>query len=186
MASITAGTVRVFTFRDGVLSRLGHDLQLHVDRFEIEVEGDDVKASLWSDSLVLDGAVRNGALDTSQLSARDQRDILDNAAKVLQTRRHPQVRYVGTVRQTTDRAHEIDGQLELVGRTQSVPLTLARDGGRLRCRLTLTAQPLGHRALQGAARCAAAAGSGGGRVGSARPGLGGVVARLGEFSRATT
>jgi hypothetical protein len=48
---------QVLTYKDGLLSPLGHDLVLGVTRFTIEVEGDRVEASFAADSLrVLSGS----------------------------------------------------------------------------------------------------------------------------------
>jgi len=124
------GTIYVFTFKEGLLSKVAHDLRLTVRRFEVHLDGDAIDARFWPESFEVDGAMRRGRLEPGALSEKDRRDILGNmTAKVLDTRRHGEIRFRGAAR---DGAARVEGQLELAGRTApvSVPVTVA--GGRVR------------------------------------------------------
>lgn len=128
MHRITDGTVHVFTYKDGLLSRLGHDLRLSVHRFEITIDGDDVTASFDAASLQVDGAVkRGGRIDTKALSRKDVRDTLENTEKkVLHSKSHPQIRFTGQLGDG-----ELRGDLRLVGLTRGVVVPFRKVGGRL-------------------------------------------------------
>jgi len=135
---ITDGTVHVFTYKDGVLSRLGHDIRLSLSGFEVEVDGERVDGRFRTTGMVVDGAIRGGRLDADTFSAKDLRDIRDNIDdKVLHTRRHPEARYTGTVRDDGDRV-VVRGTLHLVGRSRAVEVVARREGGRLKGKVELT------------------------------------------------
>ena len=73
--TITRGTVHLFTFKEGMLSAIAHDLQLTVKRFRVVVTGAAVAAELFTDTVVVDGAVRDGKLAPQVLSDRDRDKI---------------------------------------------------------------------------------------------------------------
>ncbi len=128
---MSAPTIRVFTYKDGLLARLAHDLQLTLGRFEIELEGEDVRARCWPESLRVDGAMKRGQLQARGLSDSDKQKIIENMrGEILYTARHPEITFTGTARRRGD-AIAVAGQLELVGRAAAVELTLREQGGRL-------------------------------------------------------
>ncbi|MCA9668137.1 MAG: YceI family protein [Myxococcales bacterium] len=130
---IRDGNVHLFTFKDGLLSRLGHDLRFSVERFEISIDGDKVEARFEPDSLRVDGAIQGGQLKAAELSDKDRRDILDNARrKVLDTKRHPTVTWRGTF---DSDASKLSGELELAGRRAPLSFALTAADGRLRGRV---------------------------------------------------
>lgn len=139
MYEITDGTIRIFTYREGLLSAVGHDLQLSVGRFLVRADGAQVTVELHADSLVVDGAVRDGALDPRALSAKDLRDIRDNTVgkKILHTARHPVIRVTGTLRALEADTHELAATATLVGRSAPITVPIRSEGGRLRGALTL-------------------------------------------------
>jgi hypothetical protein len=112
---------RVFTYKDGILSPLGHDLVLGVTRFTIDIEGDRIEASFAADSL----RVISGSGGAVPLSTRDQTSIEETIVKeVLQARRHPHIEFRGTV------GEEIRGTLTLVGRSRELVCRHTTDGTR--------------------------------------------------------
>jgi hypothetical protein len=142
-------TIQVFTFKDGLLARLAHDLRLTLRRFEIRREGAAITGTFWPGSLVVDGAVdRRGAVDADAFSAGDRAKIGENAGEVLKAGRFPEVRLVGTIAGST-----ITGELTLAGVTRPIRMDVERAGGRLRGELTLTPSAWGippYKALAGA------------------------------------
>ena len=160
MPTIDQGTISVLTYKDGLLSRLGHDLRLTLERFEIEIDGDRVAGRFWPDSLQIAGAVRDGQLSPGELSQKDRRDIQGNIAKVLQTKRHPEVRFDGRVEQSAAgpsaaKRLEVSGTLRMVGRQADLTIEVHRDDGKLSGQLTLTPTRWGiqpFKALLGALR----------------------------------
>jgi hypothetical protein len=134
MKRITSGTINVFTFKDGLLSAVAHDLRLTLDRFELEVDADagTVAGRFWPASLRIDGAIKNGQLDASGLSERERREIHDNLTdKILKTDRSPEVRFQGRLAVDAP-VGRVDGTLTLSGRDAPVTVTLRREAGRYR------------------------------------------------------
>ena len=154
MSVIRNGSVQVFTFKDGLLSRLGHDLRFRVTRFEVQVEERKVSARFRSDSLELEGAMVGTQLQPDVLGARDRRDIEETAReKILQIRRFPEVRFEGELDLSTAERPRATGTLELVGQRQPLAIELERGGGRVRGKVVLTPSRFGiapYKALLGA------------------------------------
>lgn len=111
-------TVEIFTSREGVLSRVGHDLRLEAERFEIEVDdaGTRITASASADSVRV-RAARQGAADVpGALSASDLRQIDGHIQKdVLESHRHPRVEFQSSSVEKTDAGYRVRGNLRLRG-----------------------------------------------------------------------
>jgi hypothetical protein len=122
--------IHVYTFKEGLLSKLAHDLLLNLTRFEIEAQSDTVHAVMDSASLEVVGAMREGVLQAS-VSESDKRTIQENMVQdVLRSKRFPQVRLTASVKRS-DLAVDLHGTLELCGVSQPMRMTLLRRGGRL-------------------------------------------------------
>lgn len=144
------GTIQVFTYKDGLLARLAHDLRLTLQRFEIQRDGASVQARFWPRSLHVDGAIdRHGALDVGTLSDGDRRKIGENIANdVLHLDRFPEASFTGQIV-----GDVVEGELTLVGRSASVRVPVQAAGGRLRGEVTLVPSRWGiapYKALAGA------------------------------------
>lgn len=139
MPTLSSGDLHVFTFKEGLLSTVAHDLRLSLPRFEVQVEGEQVRARFFLESLRVDGPVREGRVEASGLGDKDRRDILGNVHdKILDTRRHPEVRFEGRFA-----GGRVSGQLELKGQRGPVDFALDRAGERLRGEVTLTPSRFG-------------------------------------------
>jgi polyisoprenoid-binding protein YceI len=129
----------VFTYKDGMLSAVAHDLKLRVGRFTVEVADDAsaVDARFEARSLEVVGAMRNGA-EAGGLSARDRQTIEVNLKKdVLAADRYPEIRFVSSsIARDGDRA-VVQGTLTLHGRTRPLTVEARRSDGRWRARVTL-------------------------------------------------
>ena len=134
MATINEGVFHVFTYKDGLLSKVAHDLRLRLTRFEVVVDGDAVSGTFWPAALEVEGPMVRGQLDAGGLSDKDRRDIRGSINdKILLTARHPQATFEGT-----RMGARVSGQLTLVGRSAPVDVHLTEDGDRLRGEVTLT------------------------------------------------
>ena len=152
MTTTGPAKITVFTFKDGLLARLAHDLQLTLGRFEVVRTGTAVRGSFWPASLTVDGAMgRGGVVDTQTLSAADRRKIADNIAQsVLKLEQFPEASFVGEVEAG---ARAVAGTLTLAGRSAPLRVELRAQEGRLRGEVTLVPSRWGvapYRALAGA------------------------------------
>lgn len=118
-----AAEIQVFTFKDGLLARLAHDLRLTLRRWQLRRAGDAISGTFWPGSLVVDGPVKHGVVDAAALSEGDRRSIAGNIAEVLQTGRHPEVTLSGQVT-----GGRFAGSLTLVGRTLPIEAAVTPGG----------------------------------------------------------
>jgi polyisoprenoid-binding protein YceI len=119
----------VFTFREGLLSAVGHDLRLSLSKFAIDIADDDsIQASFDAASLRVTGAIADGDRRTIERQAADD---------VLAARRFPEIRFRSTrVRRNGSRA-QIDGELTLHGHTRALQLDADDDGTQWTAEVTL-------------------------------------------------
>lgn len=126
-------SIRVYTFRAGLLSKVGHDLMLSLDRFEIEAEDGVVEGRFWPESLQVEGAMVGGELDRDELSRKDKRKIRKNVRKdVLETNTYPKAGFKGTYESVNNGEWHVEGELELAGRSENISVDLARQDDRVR------------------------------------------------------
>jgi len=143
------GTVRVFTFKEGLLSRIAHDLRLDVGRFDVRLDGERVKASFETTSLTVDGVMKKGRLDRNGLNKRDmsqiQRTIRD---EIFHSNRFPQISFEG-VREGS----RISGTLEMKGRRADLAFDIGSNPAQWTGRVELRPSRWGippYKALMGA------------------------------------
>lgn len=148
-----AAECRVFTFKEGALSAIAHDLELAVGRCTIEVsEALTIDARFALDSLRVLHAIKDGRPSTA-LGDGDKRKIERTLAdEVLAVRRHPEARFAGRAEAVGD-AFLITGELTLHGRTRALSATTRPLGGRQHLEFTLHQPDFGitpYRAMLGA------------------------------------
>lgn len=128
-----AAHCRVFTYREGLLSGLGHDLEFAVARFRIEVDPDarTVSATFDPTSLRVEGALRDGTPLPDALSPSDRSTIESNTRDdVLDARRYGEIRFRSTRAvpspETAPTTVTVDGTLDLHGAQRPVTVELHR------------------------------------------------------------
>lgn len=132
------GTCEVLTYKAGLLSAVGHDLLLKVERWELTLEDDAIEGSFDGTSFQVVGAMRDGRVDTSVLSAKDQRDIVENIRKHVFKRHQAQrIRFACDDVEETDDGLEGDGTLTIDPRSHGVHFEVEVDGGQAVCEIVL-------------------------------------------------
>ena len=124
-----ADRVEVFTFKEGLLARLAHDLRLKVGRVEVRRLGpDSFEVAVRADSLRAECAIRGGRPDFRALSTKDLADIDANTRRdVLHPDRFPWIRFRGRLV-----GSRVEGELELHGQVRPLAFAVASSGGRVR------------------------------------------------------
>lgn len=119
----TTPELHVYTYREGLLSAVGHDLRLRFDQVEVQLESGRAAAEVGLASVRVEGAMKRGRLDAGALSAKDRADIEEGARdSVFDVQRHPAARFVAEVEVIGSGRLEARGELTLHG--QSRPWTL--------------------------------------------------------------
>lgn len=127
-------TCRVYTYRSGMLAAVGHDLELRVEDFRIEITEDrsSVQAELQAASLVPLHAVKGRDPQPGKLSDSDKRDIAKSVRdKVLEADRYPTIRFDSTSVEPTAGGYRIRGELGLHGTTRSIELSARSQDGQM-------------------------------------------------------
>ena len=130
----------VFSFKDGLLARIAHDLKMQVERFSIEVDEESrkIQATFDPSSLQVVCAQIDGEDDPSALSDGDKKKIHDNITKdVLRSRKHPEIRFESTEVVSQGEGYSIEGQLQLHGRSRAIQVDVRPEGGRWVTQVTI-------------------------------------------------
>jgi polyisoprenoid-binding protein YceI len=149
------GTINVFTFKEGILSAVAHDLQIRLDKFDITLEGDTVTGTFPLTSLTLVGPVENGVAKPDQYDAGKRADVHKAMNEdVLHTDKHPTARFVGKAVPKGD-GYDVSGELELAGKKAPLAFAVAKSGGEYRSEFEIKPSEWGvsqYKAMLGAIR----------------------------------
>lgn len=132
------GTAEVLTFKAGLLSAMGHDLLFRVERFELSLDGD--RLSGWFDGtrLALVGAMKDGKLAPGVLSAKDERDILENIRKhVFKRHRVERIAFEADDLEIDEHAIEGEGALTIPPQRHEIRFHAEIDDDRAVCEVVL-------------------------------------------------
>jgi len=122
----------VFTFKEGLLSKIAHDLKLVVSRFNVEVAPGSVRAEFDLRSLRVVNAMKDGEDNPGALSEADKTKIADQIGKeVLETAQHGSAVFTSrSVIERPDGGYQLSGELALHGTTRTVMAETKLEGGR--------------------------------------------------------
>lgn len=131
-------TCRIRVFKAGLLSAMGHDLELDLPSFQVEIEGDRVEGRFDGRSLTVRGALQGGRLDERALSEKDKREILDNLRKtVFKAHRPGEIRFEGQLDEDDGEQLEGQGTLHIPPRQAPLAFRATRTGERVEAILRL-------------------------------------------------
>ncbi len=128
----TSATCRIFTYKEGLLSALAHDLRINVTSFVIELSDDDTSinarfdaGSLHADCAMVDGVERRDLLSPESLKEIDDnilRDVLDAAS-------HRYIFFCSDSVTKEDSSYLIRGTLTLRGKPKQILFTARTEDG---------------------------------------------------------
>lgn len=152
-------TCHVWIFREGMLSAVGHDLQLQLTDFDLEAEDEQsVRGTFRMGSLKVVDAAKGRRVERGTLSPRDRSEIEKNMGKVLEPSRFPEAKLQSTSVERSGDALQVSAELTIKGRTRPVRFAVQRDGGSARAEVTIHQPDFGikpYRAVLGGLRVAA-------------------------------
>lgn len=123
----------VFTYKEGLLSSVAHDLKLRATDFQIELDETkrEITARFNPASLQVVCAVKDGVDAPTSLSDKDRKDIEKNIQnEVLHTARFPEIRFRSTSVNAAGGETSIVGTLNLHGTERTVCVPIKREGDR--------------------------------------------------------
>ncbi len=134
----------VFSFKDGLLSKIAHDLKIRVETLELTVDGDSVSARFDAGSLRVVCA-RKAKMDApGTLGASDKKKIEKNIREdVLAAKKHRDITFVSTKVVRDDDGALVSGDLTLHGRTRAIETRVTRRGDRWFAALELDQRDFG-------------------------------------------
>ncbi len=149
--------LHVFTFKEGVLSALAHDLRLRLERFDVVIDGAEVRAVFDLTSLRVEGPMKAGLLDAAAQTPAERQKIQEAIRRdVLRLDVNPEARFTGRAeRPVASGSFEVRGELELAGRRHPLAFAVTAEGGRHRAAIDLRPSAWGippYRAALGAIR----------------------------------
>lgn len=158
MPVFDAGVARcdVYTFKEGLLSAVGHDVKLTVGKFTITAEDGRITGTFDPSSLTVVSAMKDGVENPRALSDKDRKTIEGYVKEdVLHARRYPRITFSTSQIEPDDDGWTFEGQLELHGRTRSVRGRAMQSGESWVTRVSLHQPDFGippFRALMGTLR----------------------------------
>lgn len=124
----------VFTYKDGLLSAVAHDLEIRVERFDVDIDDATlaVRARFDAGSLKVAGALRDGALAPDALSESDRQKIERTIAdEVLHVREYPEIVFASSAVTPEGEGHRIAGTLTLHGKARPIAFVAQPEGDRM-------------------------------------------------------
>jgi hypothetical protein len=130
----TSAECFIFTFKEGLLAAVAHDLKIKVTRFSIDVDSDTrtVEARFEADSLRVVCAMQGGSESRGTLSAKQKQEIEGNIVgrDGLDAQKYPDIRFKSTAVQEIGDRFVIKGSLALHGKRKTIEANLYREGSR--------------------------------------------------------
>jgi hypothetical protein len=120
----------VFTYKEGLLSAVAHDLKIKVTRFRIDVDERKrtVEGRFDAASLRVVCAMQNGKEARATLSDQQKREIEGNIVRdVLASSKYPEVHYLSSAVTGGDDALRVKGQLSLHGKRKAVEVAVSKE-----------------------------------------------------------
>ena len=130
----------VFTFKDGLLSGMAHDLKIRVSRFEVRVDESSrrIEAEFDPGSLRVVAAVNGQVERRGALTPANKREIERNIVQeVLHAKAYPRIEFVSREVEERDSSYRVKGDLTLHGARRPLPVRVLHGGGAYVAEATL-------------------------------------------------
>ena len=140
----TTAECHVFTYKQGLLSRVAHDLKIAVTKFDVSVEDGVVEAIFDAGSLRTQIAMKRGKQNPGALSASDLNTIDDRIREVvLHSTRHPKIRFFSEGSDISKTPWSARGTLELHGVSRPLSASIRTEQGSWIARVQLSQPEFG-------------------------------------------
>jgi hypothetical protein len=122
----------VYTFKDGLLSKIAHDLKIKVAGAQVDLQPAAVRAEFDASSLRVLTPMKDGQDNPAALSESDKAKIAEQIVDdVLHAKRYPKALFVSrSMTPRADGGYDISGDLTLHGVTKPLNVRSELRGGR--------------------------------------------------------
>jgi YceI-like domain len=147
----SSGELLVSVYREGMLASVGHDLQLRVASWTLDLELDPpaARADLDTGSIEVVGTLEGGRVDRDAPSEQDRREIERRIREeVLESHRHPRARFRATRIVPSNGGYQVRGFLDLHGVERQFDLPVSVEGERATASATLDQTAFGIRQVK--------------------------------------
>ena len=147
-----SGKLCVYTFKEGFLSAVAHDLLIDVTNFTMKLNVPDagaqsasVEAEIQANSLKIVCAMKDGQQNYDALKEKDKADIEESTFKdVLHPSKYPIINFRSTNIQEKDGTYHVKGELTLHGVTRPIEFDAKTTTGKdLKGRVTIAQKDFG-------------------------------------------
>ena len=146
-----SGKMSVYTYKEGLLSKLAHDLLIDVKNFKVNLNvpeagltSGSLEVELQADSLKVDCAMKEGERQPDTLKEKDIADIeKDMAKKVLHPDKYPTVNFCSKEIKEKEVGYHVNGELSLHGVTKTIDFDIDTSGGNLKGRFSILQKDYG-------------------------------------------
>lgn len=129
----SSAEVLIYSYKDGVLAKLAHDLKMKVGSFSLTVDDatKKIEATFDATSVTVVCRCKDGKDEPGGLNMIETAAINSNIEKdVLESKKHGQIRFVSTAVEADGEGYRVTGDLTLHGKTKSVRANVAQKAGR--------------------------------------------------------
>ncbi len=145
-----SGNLHVYTFKEGLLSKLAHDLLIDITNFKVNLEvpeagfaSGSLELEIQANSLKVTCALKDGER-TDALKEKDIADIeRDMGVKVLHPDKYPTATFSSKAIEEKDGGYKINGDLSLHGVTKTIDFDIDTNGENLKGKITLLQKDYG-------------------------------------------
>jgi polyisoprenoid-binding protein YceI len=145
-----SGNLHVYTFKEGLLSKLAHDLLIDVTDFKVNLDipeagfaSGSLELEIQANSLKVICALKDGER-TDGLKEKDIADIeRDMSVKVLHPDKYPTATFRSKSIQEKEGGYKINGDLSLHSVTKSIDFEIDTNGENLKGMITLLQKDYG-------------------------------------------
>ncbi len=146
-----SGKMSVYTYKEGLLSKLAHDLLIDVKNFKVNLNvpeagltSGSLEVELQADSLKVDCAMKDGERQPDTLKEKDIADIeKDMAKKVLHPDKYPTVNFCSKEIKEKEAGYHVNGELILHGATKTIDFDIDTNGDNLKGRFSILQKDYG-------------------------------------------
>ncbi len=145
-----SGNLHVYTFKEGLLSKLAHDLLIDITNFKVNLDvpeagftSGSLELEIQANSLKVICALKDGER-TDALKEKDIADIeKDMGGKVLHPDKYSTANFRSKAIQEKDGGYKINGDLSLHGVNKSIDFDIDTNGENLKGMITLLQKDYG-------------------------------------------